>query len=114
MPASRPTPWLLCYDIADPRRLGRTYRRVRRYAAPVQYSVFAMTATRAGVANVLASVSELIDPRMDDLRAYPIMGNIHPVMYGNALAPEGIFCFDGGNILGSNYIGVSQDKGGEA
>ena len=45
MPAGRRTPWLICYDIADPPRLQRV-RTISRHAVPLQYSVFCTDATR--------------------------------------------------------------------
>ena len=32
--------YLICYDVADPKRLRWTYKTMRGYGTPVQYSVF--------------------------------------------------------------------------
>ena len=32
--------FLVCYDVSDPRRLDRTYKRMNGFGEPVQYSVF--------------------------------------------------------------------------
>ncbi len=32
--------YLICYDVADAKRLRRTYKTMRGYGTPVQYSVF--------------------------------------------------------------------------
>ena len=32
--------FLVCYDVADPRRLARTYRKMNGFGEPAQYSVF--------------------------------------------------------------------------
>lgn len=32
--------YLVCYDVADPKRLRRTYRKMRGYGTSMQYSVF--------------------------------------------------------------------------
>ena len=32
--------YLVCYDVADPRRLARIYKRMHGFGQPVQYSVF--------------------------------------------------------------------------
>lgn len=32
--------YLLCYDVADPKRLRRTYRKMCGFGDPLQYSVF--------------------------------------------------------------------------
>ena len=72
MPENRRTPWLLCYDIADPRRLQRVHRAACRHAVPLQYSVFHATATRREVLRILREIEDHIDPRRDDVRAYPL------------------------------------------
>jgi CRISPR-associated protein Cas2 len=32
--------YLVCYDVADPKRLAQTYRKMNGFGRPVQYSVF--------------------------------------------------------------------------
>lgn len=32
--------YLVCYDVSDPRRLERTFRKMNGFGEPVQYSVF--------------------------------------------------------------------------
>ena len=108
MPAGRPTPWLICYDIADPPRLQRVHRTITRHAVPLQYSVFYTDATRTTVTGILADVSDHIDPRYDDLRAYPLLTTSRPVLYGRSLlpgrvtllGPVGSF-FHNGGLLGT-------------
>lgn len=90
MPANRRTPWLVCYDIADPRRLQRVHRVVCRHAVPVQYSVFHTIATRHEVLSVLHEIEEHIDPRQDDVRAYPLLTTARPVSLGRSRLPGGI------------------------
>jgi len=34
------TVYLVCYDVADEKRLRRTYKKMRGFGEPVQYSVF--------------------------------------------------------------------------
>ena len=82
MPAARQTPWLICYDIADPYRLRDVHKEVRRYATPFQYSVFRTYATRRGVADTLHLLERIIDPRIDDVRAYPLLTAAAPAVYG--------------------------------
>ena len=94
MPASRRTRWLICYDIADPRRLQRVHRVVCRYATPYQYSVFSMLASRKQVTEVLLEVAELIDEQEDDLRAYPLLTSMPAFSYGQDTLPDGILPVD--------------------
>ena len=32
--------FLVCYDVSDPKRLARTYRKMNGFGEPAQYSVF--------------------------------------------------------------------------
>lgn len=32
--------YIVCYDVADPKRLNKTYKKMNGYGDPVQYSVF--------------------------------------------------------------------------
>ena len=32
--------YFVCYDVSDPQRLARTYKKMNGYGDPVQYSVF--------------------------------------------------------------------------
>jgi CRISPR-associated protein Cas2 len=32
--------YLVCYDVSDPKRLERTYKKMNGFGEPVQYSVF--------------------------------------------------------------------------
>ena len=90
MPASRPSTWLICYDIADPRRLQRVHRTVSRHATPLQYSVFFTLATRKHIAYVLAEIAKHIHSREDDLRAYPLLTSVTSFAYGRSQLPPGI------------------------
>ena len=91
MPAARRTPWLICYDVTAPDRLQRVHKEVRQYAAPLQYSVFWTHATRRQVVGRLGRLRHVIDPRCDDIRAYPLLTASPPVVYGRPLLVPGIF-----------------------
>jgi CRISPR-associated protein Cas2 len=64
--------WLVCYDIASPRRLARVRRWLVRHAVPVQYSVFVATGTAAEIDALVAGLARRIHPRQDDVRLYPL------------------------------------------
>lgn len=64
--------YLLAYDIADPRRLQRVHYRVKQRGVAVQQSVFFVHATEGELTTLLDELSALIQPREDDIRAYPI------------------------------------------
>ena len=64
--------YLICYDIADPRRLGRVHRATVREALPVQYSVYLYEGSTRELRRFLAALEAIIEPLEDDVRAYPL------------------------------------------
>ena len=82
--------WLLCYDIADPRRLGRVHRRVRQYSVPIQYSVYLIQCSPSKLQKYLAEIDALIDARSDDIRVYPIPSNPEIALIGSPPLPDGM------------------------
>lgn len=82
--------FIICYDIAEPRRLARLHRYLRKRAAPLQYSVFLMTGDVRQLERCLAGAAMIIDPRADDLRAYPLPEGGLKARLGRPVFPEGI------------------------
>lgn len=82
--------YLLCYDISDPKRLGRIYRRCCKYGTPFQYSVFHLHCSAKVLEDLLDAIEKLIDPSSDDVRAYAISSVKEITTLGEALLPEGI------------------------
>lgn len=67
------TEWyLIAYDIADPRRLQRLHRALRKEALAVQRSLFLVAGSVSRVEGLMDQWETLLDPQQDDLRAYPI------------------------------------------
>lgn len=64
--------YLIAYDIRDPRRLQRLHRALRAEALAVQRSLFLVAGSVPVVERLLDRLETLIDPREDDLRAYPV------------------------------------------
>ncbi len=90
MPAGRQTPWLVCYDIADPDRLRKVWKSVSRWATPFQYSVWKYSATRKQLNAQLSDINEIIDARDDDVRAYALLIGGRHAVYGDGRLPEGV------------------------
>lgn len=88
-----PALWLIAYDIADPRRLGRSFRYLRKHAIPVQYSVFMVHCSRAKLGNILKGLEKHIHAREDDVRAYRIPEPIRADRLGGSVFPEGVMLF---------------------
>ena len=109
MPASRRTPWLVCYDIADPRRLQRVQRVARRHATPLQYSVFHAVGTRREIRAMIDEIAEYIDPRQDDVRAYPLLTTAQPVTLGDSRLANGIMlCHPTRAGIGNDHLHVAS------
>ena len=64
--------YLIAYDIADPKRLGRVARYISRSACRIQYSVFAGQLSQSELKELLTDLREIIDPAHDDIRVYPL------------------------------------------
>lgn len=88
--------YLISYDIADPRRLGRTHRLLKKAGLPVQYSVFTVVLNRAKLWQLLASIEGIIDEREDDLRCYALPGQIECRTLGRQYFPDDIMLFSHG------------------
>ena len=95
MPANNQTPWLICYDIADPTRLKQVHKSVLQYGTPFQYSVFRAYATRREVVRRLDLLEPIIDSRQDDIRAYPLLTASAPIVYGRRLLADGVHVANG-------------------
>lgn len=64
--------YLIAYDIADPLRLQRLHRRLRREGVAMQLSVFLVQRSQSGIVALMDELETLIHHREDDLRAYPV------------------------------------------
>lgn len=93
--------YLICYDIAeDPKRLGRVARYLEKHAFRVQYSVFVGAFYEHSLQGVLRGLKQIIDPRKDDVRCYPLPEQADVVLLGPQMFPDDILLIqDGRNIL---------------
>ena len=67
--------WLLAHDIADPKRLQKVWRLMRKEGLPLQYSLYLLQGDRQRVQRLLEQLTLLIDKKADDLRVYPLGEN---------------------------------------
>jgi CRISPR-associated protein Cas2 len=74
--------YLLCYDIADKRRLQRVHRCMKDAGISLQYSVFLLNMSSVDLILLLDDLRELIEEGSDDVRAYPISPAIEYVALG--------------------------------
>lgn len=93
--------YLICYDISeDPKRLIRVGKYMSRHGWRIQYSVFVGRFTTKELARVLEDLGQIIDPRKDDVRCYPLPRQADVVMRGQQLFPEDILLIhNGANLL---------------
>lgn len=82
--------WLVVYDIAQPRRLGRVFRCLKKEGIPIQYSVFALETTPMKIGQLMARLSQLIDKNDDDVRAYRLPADGWQTSLGAAILPAGV------------------------
>ncbi len=94
MSFSESRPYLICYDIADPARLRRVHRFLRRHAYPLQYSVFVALMPEWRLVGLLADLAHYIDRRYDDVRAYPVPLRADAVLLGRSELPPGVLLVD--------------------
>lgn len=62
---------------------------------PLQYSVFLIPATPSKLRTLLAELEAIIDPRLDDIRVYPLPATVDIVQLGRGTGtdPAGIDLF---------------------
>jgi len=89
MPHKDKRPWLLCYDIADPKRLAKIARLARTEGIPLQYSVFLIRKDNAELGQMLNQICEIINEKEDDIRIYPVKID-NQILLGTQILPEGI------------------------
>ncbi len=83
--------WLVTYDIADPRRLTRVFKHLKKVGTPVQYSVFAVDASNAKMGALMAHIATLIHAREDDVRAYRLPVSGWRATLGNDMLPPDLW-----------------------
>ena len=82
--------YLICYDIADPKRLRKIAKYLESETIRVQYSIFlAQGFTKERIYQIADRLVELIDPKADDVRIYTILD--HGIAMGAAYDLQEIF-----------------------
>ncbi len=91
--------YLVAYDIANPRRLGKVFRYLRKVGFHLQYSVFLANLTPAELKLLLTDLEAMIDPHEDDLRIYPLPRDPDWYWLGTPPLPEAMLYMDDGAPL---------------
>jgi CRISPR-associated protein Cas2 len=88
--------YLIAYDIANPRRLGRVHRVLKKQGLPVQYSVFTVVLRRKSLLTLLESLKLIIHSKEDDIRCYRLPAETKTVCLGKQMFPKDVMLFDKG------------------
>lgn len=82
--------WLVTYDIADPKRLTRLFKFLKKQGVPLQYSVFLVEASAVKMSSLVLQMKAIVDGKADDVRAYRMPENLWQVTLGASILPEDI------------------------
>jgi len=72
MAINQKTPYLICYDIASPKRLQRLHRKISAVAVMVQYSVYFSELNQRELDLLIKDIRGCILVSEDDVRLYPL------------------------------------------
>ncbi len=86
--------YLVCYDIADPKRLSKIHRSIVKHALFIQLSVYYLEGNQDDLNDLLDDLQQLMDERNDDIRAYQIGPLSEALQIGCRWLPEGILLPD--------------------
>jgi len=88
------TNYVVCYDIADPKRLSKVIRFMKGKGIHLQYSVFLCTFTWQQLLMLKEKIRWLIDEDEDDVRIYPLPSGGKVIVMGQGdRVPEGADLF---------------------
>lgn len=93
--------FIISYDIANPKRLGRVHRYLKRMACPIQYSGFVFQGTYRQCQDLLLNLLPKISKKEDDLRCYELLTTNYHRRIGKPFLPEGIL-WPAWNYLGES------------
>jgi CRISPR-associated protein Cas2 len=83
--------YLICYDIANPKRLHKVHRRAVSHALFVQYSVYYLNGDKDQLKLVLDEIQEVINNAEDDVRAYSVTSLSDAILLGKAWLPSEVY-----------------------
>jgi len=93
------TKYLICYDIANLKRLQKVHRAICRHAMMVQYSVYFANLTQQQHDALLLELKHIIHKREDDIRFYPLPSQVKALQLGINCLPDGIWLAGVSDVL---------------
>lgn len=57
--------YVVCYDVSDPKRLAKVYKKMRGFGDPIQYSVFKCDLSAQEKVLMVTELSQLINHKED-------------------------------------------------
>lgn len=88
--------YLVAYDIADPKRLAKVHRLLKKAGLPVQYSVFSVVMKRPRLLRLLERLDRHIKSAEDDVRCYLLPANVRAISLGRQYFPDDVMLFTDG------------------
>jgi CRISPR-associated protein Cas2 len=96
MADGQPGLYLIAYDIANPRRLSKIHRTLKKQGLPVQYSVFTAVMKRKAMLKLLDRLNVLIRQSEDDIRCYRLPERMEIQTLGRQFFPDDVMLFTHG------------------
>lgn len=88
--------YLIAYDIANPKRLSRVHRCLKKLGLPVQYSVFTVVMKRKSLLRLLQNLNNLLALADDDVRCYRLSQQADIKLLGKQFFPDDVLLFKNG------------------
>lgn len=86
--------YLVCYDIALPKRLSRVFRFMKGIGIHLQYSVFHCSLEWHELTALKANLEKFIEKTEDDIRVYPLPSDCNVIIMGRGgRVPGGVKIF---------------------
>ena len=102
---------MLCYDIADPRRLARVHDVARTFGQSLQYSVYLIVGTKEDIEAMVKQLEAEIEADEDDIRIYPLRRPVEFVIVGRA-SVDGVTVVDADvEVRYVDWNGGAEDEG---
>lgn len=83
--------YIVCYDIADPRRLQRVHSFIANEAEFLQRSVYHLSVKKESLADFVSALDELICDTEDDVRIYPLPTRAKLEIWGKEHCLAGVY-----------------------